>query len=166
MKSGRINDNVGIVDKVLDGGQTIVLRSLRGGKFICKNKGFEVGDVLCYTVNTISRSIEELIPKKIADGIALLGRFPVLQQTYTTEEPPDDIDGNETVDCGEGPEVESPADLSGSVCGERHYLREYNGEDLTQDTEPCGIGGNDLVEEEDGDVDPLLYELSPEPDSI
>lgn len=161
MKSGhgKLNRNVGIVEKVIDNGQRIVLRSLRGGSRICRNKGFEVGELLCYTVNLKTGDIVELIPKKIADTLVYLGEHTDVQRLM--EEIPHGILDEVFDDSGEGPTHPLLVDCSSGETGDLHIIGEDNGDYTTPDIDPNWDGNYYNVEPEDGDDCSLSLPLPP-----
>ena len=109
----QINSNVGRVVEVLKGGQRIIVQAMRGGRFACANKGFELGDVLCYTFDTVTKKITSLIPKAVADVQAMIARDEQLQLTLQE-------DGNVRDSAskgGHGEEIEIPADQCSLVSG-------------------------------------------------
>lgn len=74
-----INSNVGRVVQVIKGGQRIIIAAARGGRFECQNKGFGLGEVLCYTFDTVTKQIVNLMPKALANAAALIAGAPDLQ---------------------------------------------------------------------------------------
>jgi hypothetical protein len=108
-----INHNVGRVVAVLEGGQSIVIQAQRGGRFTCQNKGFELGAVLCYTFDSVTKKITNLVPKNIADLQAMIARDQHLQHALEEDNHARDGDGKG------GPEYEValPADCLGIGAG-------------------------------------------------
>ena len=162
MKSGvgKINRNVGVVESVIDNGQRIVLRSLRGGKKVCANKGFTVGELLCYTINLRTGTIVELIPKKVADTLVFLGENTEIQRLME-----DQGHGtlDESFDCGEGPQDQILADCSVGESGDSHIIGESDGGYTTPNVDPNWDGNYYNVETEDGDHFRLPIPVPPEP---
>jgi sporulation protein YlmC with PRC-barrel domain len=160
--TGKINRNVGIVEAVIDNGQRIVLRGLRGGKRICRNKGFEVGELLCYTINLKTGTIVELIPKKVADTLVFLGENTEIQRLME-DEPHGNID-DDAFDCGEGPQDTWMVDCSIRETGETHIVGADHGEYTTPNIDPNWDGNFHYVETEDRDT--LCLPLPVPPESI
>ena len=160
---GKLNRNVGIVEAVIDNGQRIVLRSLRGGKRICSNKGFEVGELLCYTINLNTGTIVELIPKKVADTLVFLGENVEIQRLLE-EEPNGNFDGKGAFDSSKRPEDKSLVDCGGGGGGTTHTIGEDIGTHATPNLDSDWYGDIHYVEEEDGDSDnipiPLPFEFA------
>src|SRR5574340_717233 len=101
-----LNRNVGIVDEVIGGGQKIVVKAQFGGRFTCRNRGFEVGDVICYLVDPLTQSVTNLMLKEVADAKVLLGENPDLHLAIQ-----EDCDDETVHDpTGEGSETEIDPD--------------------------------------------------------
>ena len=155
----KANENVGIVEEVLDGGQKILLRSLRGGTIICNNKGFEKGELLCYTINLETKKIVELIPKKIADAMVILGTQPTIQRIVEVSH---GTDGFESSDCGEGLQNPFAADCGGGEDGNTHIIGASIPDNSSEDFNPSWSGDFRFVEEEDGEDNCLYLPIPPE----
>ena len=110
-----INSNVGWVVAELNGGQRITVEAARGGRFTCQNKGFQIGDVVCYLFDPVTKSITSLLPKKVADAEAMIAKDHALQ--LAIESGVRDGDENNVGKRGEGREVEIPFDPGCGVVG-------------------------------------------------
>lgn len=97
-----LNKNVGIVTRLLDGGQRIELRLPKGGRIQCRNQGFEVGQTVCFTLDASKQNVIRVIPKEVADLQVAIAIDPYLQESLM-EDPHDDIAENCPSD-GYGPE--------------------------------------------------------------
>jgi len=104
---------VGRVVAVVEGGQSIVIQAARGGRFTCQNKGFSLGDVLCYTFDSVTKKITTLVPKDIADIHAMIARDQHLQQALEEA----DHAGNNAGQGGQEQEIAFPPDLGGGEVG-------------------------------------------------
>ena len=156
----KLNRNTGIVEQVIDNGQKIVFRSFRGGKKIYKNKGFERGDILCYTLNQRTGEIVEFIPKKIADTLVFLGEHAEIQRLIE-EEPHGNIHREESFDCSARSEDQIMADCRSHENREIHIIGEDYGEHATPHLDPDWDGDFYHVEKEDGDLDNIPLPLPP-----
>lgn len=104
------NSNHGIVTKLLDGGNKVEVRLPRGGHLTCRNRGFEVGDEVCFSLDPSGTLITSITYKAIADMKVALAQDPYTR--LETEDP----DANLEEDIfSDGQEIEGLLDL---CCGE------------------------------------------------
>jgi len=61
----KITDNRGIVQRTLDNERLIEIKLPRGGTIQCRNKGFEVGEVVCFTLDPMGH-ITNILPIDVA----------------------------------------------------------------------------------------------------
>jgi len=130
-----INANYGIVRSVSHNGSTITIVAPRGGKFECKNEGFEIGQEVCFILDALNRHIVKVLPKEVADMQALLGLNPDLQEVMQ-DEPLVGIEGPHTEEALYGKIID---------VGSKGYSAESYVDILS------GITGEPLEREEDGD---------------
>jgi len=90
-----INANYGTVRSVSHDKSTITIVAPRGGKFKCRNEGFEIGQEVCFILDALNRHIVKVLPKEVADMQALLGLNPDLQEVMQ-DEPLVGIEGPQT----------------------------------------------------------------------
>jgi hypothetical protein len=160
-----INKNIAIVDRVLDGGQTIILHCKLGGRFSCRNQGFEVGDVVCYTIDPLTQQVVHLLPKDVADLKVMLARDPDLQLAIVEDS---DVEQVITIDSsGYGQETEIDPDLGRGDSGEQDPI----GSDYTFDPadlyDPAWVDGYDhMGEEAPGETDSVQIHLSVEQECV
>ena len=117
-----LNSNVAVVSRLLDGGQRIELRLPKGGRAQARNRGFEVGDVVCFTLDATQTRIISIMPKEVADLKVAIAQDDVLQSAlmeYDDDPTEEDLDGI-------GQEDESGPDTGGhlhreGVERESHY---------------------------------------------
>jgi len=146
--SEAINANRGIVVSTSLNGNIIKIKTPRGGTFTCKNKGFETGERICFTLDALKQNVVKILPEEVADikwalsqdapipGVASIKPpWFVLQNTdadlnllfeevLSDEEFPED----ETAD-GDGPENEVYPDIcSGEFGGEITKRLNYTNE--------------------------------------
>lgn len=111
MKQNLVNSNVAVVARLLDGGQRVELRLPKGGRAQAPNRGFEVGEVVCYTLDATGRRIVQILPKEVADLKVAIAQDPILQsalQEYDDDTIEDDSESY-------GQEDESRADSGGGT---------------------------------------------------
>lgn len=130
-----INANYGIVRAVSHNGGTITIVAPRGGKFECKNEGFEIGQEVCFILDALNRHIVKALPKEVADMQALLGLNPDLQEVMQ-DEPLVGIEGPHTEEALYGKIID--------VNSKRHGAENYV--DILS-----GITGESPEREDDGD---------------
>jgi hypothetical protein len=75
-----LNANYGIIRAVSHDKSVITIRTPRGGTFKCKNEGFEVGQEVCFVLDTLNRRVIKVLPKNIADIQVLIGSMPLIQE--------------------------------------------------------------------------------------
>lgn len=80
-----INANYGTVRSVSHDKSMITIVAPRGGKFECRNEGFEIGQVVCFILDALNRHIVKVLPKEVADMQAFLGLNPDLQKVMQDE---------------------------------------------------------------------------------
>jgi hypothetical protein len=88
MGSRPINRFVGIVKKVSRNRSKIWIELPRGGTFLCRNEGFEVGEQVCFLLDPLKRHVLKVIPKDVADARWEMGQNEELQ-IYKVERPED-----------------------------------------------------------------------------
>lgn len=96
-----INANYGTVRAVSRNKDTIKIVAPRGGIFECRNEGFEVGQAVCFILDTLNRHIVKVLPKEVADMQALMGLNPDLQEIMQ-DEPLVSIKGTNTEESNYG----------------------------------------------------------------
>ncbi len=157
-----INKNVAIVDRVLDGGQTIILHCELGGRFKCRNKGFEVGDVVCYTIDPLTQQVVHILPKDVADIKVLLAKEPTLQLAMIKEEL--DVESIIAINPPDiGQETEIDPDFGCGDSGEQDSFGADFAFDPLDFYDPTRIDCTDhLGEEAPGETDSVQIHLSAE----
>jgi hypothetical protein len=65
--SEAINANRGIVVSTSLDGNIIKIKTPRGGTFTCKNKGFETGERICFTLDALKQNVVKILPEEVAD---------------------------------------------------------------------------------------------------
>jgi len=143
MNRNLLNSNRGTVTRILDGGMHIELRLPRGGRIQCANRGFEVGEVVCFTLDATGRNIIHVLPKDIADLKVAIAQDPML--TASLMEYDDDTIEDDQTDYGQ--EDEGGAHQGRGIHRGGVDVREYYGLDPI-DYEDCH-GFDDI-----GDSDP------------
>jgi len=120
----RINANYGTVRAVSGDRTQIRISSPRGGDFWCRNEGFEVGQAVCYILDTLNRQVRKVLPKEVADMQFIMGLNPELQEALQ-EEPEEetldfmeDINGTISNGTGEGSSVEEYLDIISEIPGD------------------------------------------------
>lgn len=76
----RINANYGVIRSVSKDKTIIHIAAPRGGIFECCNEGFEVGQMVCFILDTLKRRVLKVLPKEIADLQLMVGLNPELQE--------------------------------------------------------------------------------------
>lgn len=79
MRPSFLNTNVATVTRLLDGGQRVELRLPKGGRTSARNQGFEVGDVVCFTLDATQTRIISILPKEVADLKVAIAQDDALQ---------------------------------------------------------------------------------------
>ena len=156
-----INKNVAIVDRVLDSGQTIILHCKLGGRFTCRNQGFEVGDVVCYTIDPLTQQVVHILPKDVADLKVMLARDPDLQLAIVEDS---DVEPFIAIDSsGYGQETEIDPDQGCGDSGEQDSFGADFAFDPLDFYDPTRIDCTDhLGEEAPGETDSVQIHLSAE----
>jgi hypothetical protein len=96
MKQNLVNSNSAVVTRLLDGGQRVELRLPKGGRAQAQNRGFEVGEVVCFTLDATGKRIISILPKEVADLKVAIAQDPMLQsalQEYDDDTIEDDCTG-------------------------------------------------------------------------
>ena len=75
-----INANYGVVRAVSNNRSTIKIAMPRGGVFECRNEGFEIGQSVCFILDSLKRQIIKVLPKEIADAQLIIGQDTALQE--------------------------------------------------------------------------------------
>lgn len=75
-----INANYGVIRSVSHNKAKITIAMPRGGTFECRNEGFEIGQAVCFILDTLCGKILKVLPKEIADLQLLAGLNPQLQE--------------------------------------------------------------------------------------
>ena len=75
-----VNANYGTVRSVSANKARVKIAAPRGGIFECKNEGFEVGQSVCFILDSLNRHIIKVLPKEVADMQAYLGLNQQLQE--------------------------------------------------------------------------------------
>lgn len=109
MKRNLLNSNVGLVTKVF--GQQVELRLPKGGRVSAPNRGFEVGEAVCFTLDASGCNIVNIYPKDVADLKVALAQEPMLQSAIME----DYDDSIETDITGGGQETEGSPDSCGGI---------------------------------------------------
>lgn len=73
-----INELEGIVQTVSANKAEITLSLPRGGTIKAQNEGFEVGENVCFFMNTAGTKVVKVIPKLVADLAEAVGESPIL----------------------------------------------------------------------------------------
>jgi hypothetical protein len=74
----RINELKGIVQKVSKDKTQITLSLPKGGKIKARNEGFEIGDQVCFILNSAGTKIIKVLPKLVADITVKSNEDPLL----------------------------------------------------------------------------------------
>jgi len=85
-----INENYGVVRWVSSNGGTIKIRLPRGGTATARNSGFEVGDVVAFTLDPTGTKVVKVLHKYVADLMVEIGKNPYLREAITIEEEPNE----------------------------------------------------------------------------
>lgn len=113
------NSNQGIVSRLLDGGNKVEVRLPRGGRLTCRNRGFEVGDEVCFSLDPSGTLITSITYKAIADMKVALAQSPYANSE--TEDP----DANLEIDLdSDGQEIEGLLDIRCGELGEGYSVWE------------------------------------------
>jgi len=94
-----INELEGIVQSVSKDKTEITLSLPRGGTIKARNEGFEVGENVCFFMNTAGTKVVKIIPKLVADLSAAVGEDPMLANSIVerpVENEDEDLDDYET----------------------------------------------------------------------
>jgi len=89
-----LNDNHGVVSWVSPDRTTIKIRLPRGGSVKAPNAGFEMGDVVAFTLNPVGDRVLKVMPKYVADLAVEIGRNRLLQAALIEEEVSDEHNWN------------------------------------------------------------------------
>jgi len=129
--SKRINANYGTIRAVSGDRTQVRISSPRGGDFWCRNEGFEVGQAVCYILDTLNRQVKKVLPKEVADMQFIMGLNPELQEALQ-EEPKEETvildddpelmediaNGTISNGTGEGSSVEEYLDIISEIPGD------------------------------------------------
>ena len=119
-----INANYGTIRSVSANRERIKIAAPRGGVFECKNEGFEIGQEVCFILDSLNRHVIKVLPKEVADMQALLGLNPDLQEVMQ-DAPLIGIEGHteetiygKIIDNNKGHGTEEYIDILSGVTGE------------------------------------------------
>jgi len=87
-----INANYGVVRAVSNNRSTIKIAMPRGGVFECRNEGFEIGQPVCFILDSLKRQIIKVLPKEIADAQLIIGLDPALQEALQEQPTAADVE--------------------------------------------------------------------------
>jgi len=91
-----LNSNTAVVTRLLNGGQRVELRLPKGGRTQAQNRGFDVGEIVCFTLDATGRRIVQILPKDVADLKVAIAQDPMLSaalQDYDDDTITDDYTG-------------------------------------------------------------------------
>lgn len=125
MKQTLLNSNSAVVTRLLDGGRSVELRLPKGGRVSAPNRGFEIGEIVCYTLDATGRRIVTILPKEVADLKVAIAQDTMLQSALQEY----DDDPIETDSAGFGQEDEGNAHQGGGVHREGMEAGNYYGHD-------------------------------------
>jgi len=86
-----VNAHYGVVRRVSKDRSRITISAPRGGTFECQNAGFEIGQQVCYILDTLDRQIKRVLPRDVAELQVLMGLNPELQEALQVEPEPERI---------------------------------------------------------------------------
>jgi len=90
-----INELEGIVQSISKDKLEITLSLPRGGTLKARNEGFEIGERVCFFMNTAGTKIVKVIPKVVADVAAGIGEDPILASSIVERPDEEDEDFDE-----------------------------------------------------------------------
>ena len=91
---GRIensNKHEAIVQSVSDDKTEITLLLPRGGIAKAKNEGFEVGDHVCFLLDSSKKKITKVLPKLFADLTVAVGSDPIMRAALHEAPDPEEL---------------------------------------------------------------------------
>lgn len=116
------NKNYGVVSLVSEDRTKIKIKLPRGGFAEAQNEGFEVGDVVAFTLNPIGTRVLKVMLKYVADLMVEIGRNSTLQSALQDEEASDEHNSERNGIVEDSPDLRPSAeecpDLYGRKRGE------------------------------------------------
>jgi len=86
------NKHEAIVQSVSDDKTEITLLLPRGGLIKAKNEGFEVGDHICFLLDSSKKRITKVLPKLFADLTVAVGSDPIMRAALQESPDPEELD--------------------------------------------------------------------------
>jgi len=86
------NENEAIVQSVSKDKTKITLLLPRGGLVKAKNEGFEVGDNVCFLLDSSQKKITKVLPKLVADVTVAVGSDPIMRAALHEAPDPEELD--------------------------------------------------------------------------
>lgn len=86
------NDNEAIVQSISNDKTEITLLLPRGGLVKAKNEGFEVGDHVCFLLDSSEKKITKVLPKLFADLTVSVGSDPIMRAALQEAPDPEELD--------------------------------------------------------------------------
>jgi len=90
--------NYGVVRGVSTDSAEITVAMPRGGEFRCKNNGFEIGQPVCFLLDTLGARVIKIWPKEIAALQEYLGSCPELQEAIAADELAEPLEEDDMVE--------------------------------------------------------------------
>jgi hypothetical protein len=138
-----INANYGVVRSVSNNRERIKIVAPRGGIFECQNAGFEIGQAVCFILDTLGRQILKVLPKEIADLQLMAGLNPELQEAMQDKPINGDADVEDDIAL-----MEEMTNANNGTISQGYSSEEYIDIVSRMDGE-CPFGGDDNDRPED-----------------